>query len=105
MRIDSEDLRRHYESLSGEELFDIDRSDLAPVAQGIYGQEIARRRLQHPPEQEGEAYHRPLAVFKFKQSENRDLAGAPGSDPDDGPPPRLAGGRQAAFHAARPDTG
>jgi hypothetical protein len=52
MRIDPEDLRRHYESLSDEGFLDIDRSDLAPVAQGIYDQEIARRGLDHPPEQE-----------------------------------------------------
>src|ERR1039458_3764287 len=64
MRIDPEDLRRHYESLSDEGFLDIDRSDLAPVAQGIYDQEIARRGLDHPPEQEMEAFHRPLPIFK-----------------------------------------
>jgi hypothetical protein len=36
MRIDPKDLRRHYESLSDEGFLDIDRSDLAPVAQRIY---------------------------------------------------------------------
>src|SRR5438876_5170213 len=74
MRIDPEDLRRHYESLSDEGLLDIDRSDLAPVAQEIYDQEITRRGLDHPPEEEEEdaAYHRPLPVFK--PGENWDFA-------------------------------
>src|SRR5205809_491622 len=65
MRIDPEDLRRHYESLSDEGLLDINRSDLALVAQGVYDQEIARRGLDHPPEveEEEDAYHRPLPVF------------------------------------------
>ena len=85
MRIDPEDLRRHYESLSDEGLLDIDRSDLAPVAQGIYDQEIARRGLDHPPEEEEDAYHRPLPVFK--PGENWDFASGLGADTDDGPPP------------------
>jgi hypothetical protein len=87
MRIDPEDLRRHYESLSDEELLDLDRSDLAPIAQGIYDQQIARRGLDHPPEQEQEedAYDRPLPVFK--PGEDRDFAGEPGLDTGDGPPP------------------
>ena len=72
MRIDPEDLRRHYESLSDEGFLDIDRSDLAPVAQGIYDQEIARRGLDHPPEQEMEAFHRPLPIFKV--GADRDIA-------------------------------
>src|ERR1035441_4521453 len=84
MRIDPKDLRRHYESLSDQGLLDIDRSDLAPVAQGIYNQEMARRGLDHPQEQEEEeAYHRPLPVFK--PGENRDFASE--LDTADGPPP------------------
>jgi len=87
MRIDPEDLRRHYESLSDEGLLDIDRSDLAPVAQGIYDQEIARRGLDHTQEveEEEDAYHRPLAVFK--PGENWDFASGLAADIDDGPPP------------------
>jgi len=85
MRIDPEDLRRHYESLSDEGLLDINRSDLAPVAQGIYAQEIARRGLDHPPEEEEDAYHRPLPVFK--PGEHWDFASGLGADTDDGPPP------------------
>jgi hypothetical protein len=87
MRIDPEDLRRHYESLSGEGLLHIRRSDLAPVAQEIYDQEIARRGLGHPPEQEQgqEVYHRPLPVFK--RGKNWDFASQLGADTDDGRPP------------------
>jgi hypothetical protein len=87
MRIDPEDLRRHYASLSDEVLLDIDRADLAPVAQGIYDREIARRRLDRPPEQdvEEEAYRRPLPVVK--PGANWDFVGQPGADAGDGPPP------------------
>jgi hypothetical protein len=91
MHINPEDLRCHYESLSDEGLLEIDRSDLAPVALGIYDQEIARRGLTHPQkqeqeeEQEEEAYHRPLPVFK--PGKNWDPAGELGGDTDDGPPP------------------
>jgi hypothetical protein len=87
MRIDPEDLRRHYESLSREELLDIDRSDLSPVAQGIYDQEVARRGLDHPPpeaEEEG-GYHRALPVMK--PGANWDFGNQLGDDTDDGPPP------------------
>ena len=85
MRIDPEDLRRHYESLSDEGFLDIDRSDLARVAQGIYDQEIARRGLDHPPEQEMEAFHRPLPIFKV--GADRDIASELRADTDAGPPP------------------
>jgi hypothetical protein len=87
MRINQEDLRCHYESLSDEGLLEIDRSDLAPLAQGIYDQEIARRGLAHPrkQEQEEEAYHRPLPVFK--PAKNWDPAGELDAGTDDGPPP------------------
>ena len=89
MRIDPEDLRGHYASLSDEGLLDIDRSDLAPVAQGIYDQEITRRGLDHPPEQEVEAYHRPLPIFKA--GADRDFASELRADTDDGPPPAWLG--------------
>lgn len=63
---------------------DIDRSDLAPVAQEIYDQEIARRGLDHPPEQEVEAFHRPLPIFKA--GADRGFASELRAD-NDGPPP------------------
>ena len=83
MRIDPEDLRRHYASLSDEGLLDIDRSDLAPVAQGIYDQEISRRGLDHPPEQEPEAYPRPST--QFQPGQDWGFTSEPGAG--DGPPP------------------
>jgi hypothetical protein len=94
MRIDREDLRRHYESLSGEELLDVERSDLSQMAQDIYDQEMSRRGLNRPPEQkqkqeqeqeDGEAYHRPSPVFKT--SDSWDFASQLGPDAGDGPPP------------------
>jgi hypothetical protein len=89
MRFDPEDLRRHYASLSDEGLLDIDRSDLAPAAQGIYDREMARRRLHRPPEHEQEveeeSYHRPLPVVK--PGANCDSVGQPDPDTGDGPPP------------------
>ena len=45
MRIDPEDLRRHYESLSSEELIALDREELTELAQGLYDGELARRGL------------------------------------------------------------
>jgi len=87
MRIDPEDLRRHYESLSDDGLLAMDPSDLTPVAQRIYNQEIARRGLAHPPEQEEEpeGYHRPLSVLK--PSAAWDFANDLGADTGDGQPP------------------
>jgi hypothetical protein len=86
MRIDPEDLRRHYESLSDEGLLEIDRADLVPVAQGIYDREIARRGLNGPPEQEEEAYDRGAPDDQTDEAE--DFAGEPLPDEgDDGPPP------------------
>jgi hypothetical protein len=88
MRIDPKDLRDRYESLSDEGLLDIERSDLTPVAQGIYDQEIARRGLDNPSEQEEErdrdGYHRPLPVVE--QGADWDFANQL-SDAGDGPPP------------------
>lgn len=86
MKIDPEDLRRHYESLSDEGLLDIDRADLAPMAQGIYDQEIARRSLDALPELEEEPYHRGMPIFK--PGEGGAIAGELGPDEgNDGPPP------------------
>ena len=89
MRIDPEDLRCHYESLSDEALLEIDGSDLTPVALGIYHEEIARRGLRQSPkpeqEQDEEVYRRPSPVFKT--GKDWDFASQLGADTDDGPPP------------------
>jgi len=74
MRIDPEDLRRHYESLSDEGLLDIDRDQLVEVAQGIYDQEIARRGLDGLAEPDEEAYDSGAPVDEL------DEAGTPPSN-------------------------
>ncbi len=45
MRIDVNDLRRHYESLSDEGLLEIDRGDLTDVARTCYDEEVRSRGL------------------------------------------------------------
>jgi hypothetical protein len=80
MRISSDDLRRHYASLSDGELLDIDRSDLAGMAQGIYDEEISRRKLNGPQE-EGAGDGDPADGIE------EDAAGDADPDSDDGPPP------------------
>jgi hypothetical protein len=41
----AEDLRRHYASLSDESLLAVERSDLTPVAQTCYDDELAKREI------------------------------------------------------------
>jgi hypothetical protein len=55
LRIDSKELRRHYASLSDAELLDLDRDDLVEMAQEVYDQEVARRGLNEPPDEESPA--------------------------------------------------
>jgi len=50
LRIDPEDLRRHYRSISDEELMALDRGALTEIAQKLYDEEVARRDFN--PEQE-----------------------------------------------------
>jgi hypothetical protein len=45
MQLDPQDLRRHYASLSDEELLDIDRADLVEMAQMIFDEEVRQRKL------------------------------------------------------------
>ena len=47
MRIDTEDLRRNYASLTDEALEAIDRSELVDAARKVYDEEVARRRLDN----------------------------------------------------------
>ena len=81
MRIDPEDLRRHYESLSDEGLLDIDRDDLAPMAQGIFDQEMARRGLDGTAEADAEAYD--SGALGEEADEAADAAGESGPGEDD----------------------
>ena len=53
MRIDSEDLRRHYASLADEELAAIDTESLTEAARAVYDAELSRRGLTTPQEEEG----------------------------------------------------
>jgi hypothetical protein len=85
MRIDPEDLRRHYESLSDEGLLDIDRDQLVEIAQGIYDQEIAHRGLDGLAEPDAEAYDSPAP--DDQPDEAGDAAGEFGPDEGDGGPP------------------
>jgi hypothetical protein len=54
LRIDPNDLRRHYAQLSDEELLNLDRAELVDVAQKIYDEEVARRDFDHEPDDERE---------------------------------------------------
>jgi hypothetical protein len=66
LRIDIEDFRRHYAALSDEELLEIDRSELAPVAQKCYDEELAKRELSEGGDED----------LAFESSEDREeLAG------------------------------
>jgi len=49
LKIDVKELRRHYESLSDEELLTIDPEDLTEAAREVYEQEVANRRLHDEP--------------------------------------------------------
>jgi hypothetical protein len=80
MRIGPDDLRRHYASLSDAELLNLDRSELAEMAQGIYDEEISRRSLNNPREER--------SYDGDPSNDIEDAAGNP--DPDSGgdaPPP------------------
>ena len=52
MRPTTDDLRRHYASLSDEELEELDPAELTDVARQCYEEEIARRHLATPDETE-----------------------------------------------------
>jgi len=57
MEIDREDLRRHYASLSDEELLALDRDELTEVAQKCYDREMERRDLTSSLAEEAAADH------------------------------------------------
>src|SRR5690242_5276363 len=50
MQINSDDLRRHYASISDEELLSIERDDLTEVARDCYDREMQKRNLHVEPE-------------------------------------------------------
>jgi hypothetical protein len=53
MRIDPEDLRRHYASLPDGALMSLDRAELTDLAKAIYDNELAQRKLRLATEEEG----------------------------------------------------
>lgn len=56
MKLDPEELRRQYESLSDEALLAMNRDDLVDLARQVYDEEVEGRGLASPAEQaEGEA--------------------------------------------------
>src|SRR5271166_3889272 len=75
MRIDPEDLRRHYAALSDGEILDLDRSDLVEIAKEIYDDEIARRGLDRP--QVEDSLVEPTDVEAAADLVNPDLDGPP----------------------------
>ena len=50
MQINLDDLREHYQSLTDDELIEIERSDLTEAAQRCYDEEVARRGLHNGEE-------------------------------------------------------
>ncbi len=81
MRIDTRDLRRHYESMPDEELLAIDSAELTDAAATIYQEEIARRGLT--------ADHTPADDLEDAPLEQADHVGdfEPEWDSDTGPAP------------------
>ncbi len=65
MQLNSETLRQHFESLSDDALFEIDRNDLVELAQRIYDEEVARRD-----------FHATLEVEPEESDDNRPKVGA-----------------------------
>jgi hypothetical protein len=64
LKVDPEDFRRHYASLSDDALLEIDRDELIPVAQQIYGAELARRHLaEDEPDRETAAEESQVSSF------------------------------------------
>jgi len=84
VRIDSEDLRRHYAELADEELAAVDPDDLTEAARAVYDAEVARRGL--PSRHEAEETER---GDDSSQSINQieEIGNAIAEYDDTGPPP------------------
>lgn len=85
MRIDLEDLRRHYASLADEELVATDPDELTEAAKAVYEKEFARRKLPSRPEvgAAGERDDRTALIDQPDEIED----GVGEFDIDTGPPP------------------
>src|ERR1035441_594032 len=75
MQLDTEYLRRHYASLSDEELHAMDRADLVEAAQRIYDEELRQRELSSPPKSVSRTQYR------AEEDVELDEASADGSAP------------------------
>ena len=110
MRIDSEDLRRHYASLADEELAAIDAEDLTEAARAVYDAEVARRGLIIQQEEEGPSESSAGAASLGRQGEvdgaasgSENTEEASEFDIDVGPPPDwLEDGACACSFVKRP---
>lgn len=52
MQVSPDDFRRHFELLSDAALLETNREDLVETARGCYDEEVARRGLNSPPDDE-----------------------------------------------------
>lgn len=85
VRIDLEDLRRHYAELSDDELSEIDAGDLTEAARAVYEAEFARREL---PFHEEPDIPRKSGDANLPADQPEQMEDAPGEfDIDVGPPP------------------
>jgi hypothetical protein len=81
LRIDPEELRRHYASLSDEALGALDRDELVSMAQKLYDEEVARRELTAEPDESAAPADPPGGVEEAEGELDGEL------DIDDGPTP------------------
>jgi hypothetical protein len=70
--IDPEELRKHYASLSDDQLRLLEREDLTPLAQKVFDFEVRRRGLDI--EQADDTATHPTASFSFFRSPKEDDA-------------------------------
>jgi len=59
VKIDANELRRHYQTLSDDEMLAIDPAELTEVARKVYEEEYTRRGLDEEPEHESEHFELP----------------------------------------------
>lgn len=72
MSIDPEDLRKHYASLSDDELLMLEREDLTTTAQRVFDSEVRRRRLDIEKAADNEADD-DSPLFSFFRSAEKDV--------------------------------
>ncbi len=109
MKIDANDLRRHYESMSDEELLAMDPAELTEIARQVYDEEFARRGLggdaEESDDEAGVAAHVGTEDEEDEDAEADEDIGDGDLDIDEGPPPEWADDAAVAcsFSAHRGD--